>query len=73
MENLDTKIRLLAEMVHHERTIFMLKGLVCFDALRAGYCEHHGGKCSDILEKTVELQHKIGQLDEQVALLNATA
>lgn len=33
-----------------------LQANICFDALRDGYCTHHGGKCTDLLGLLNELQ-----------------
>jgi len=59
-----------------EEVITILKNQVCFDALDddkslaerreiypkvSGSCEHHGGKCTDLLYKVRELEHTLKQ------------
>jgi len=37
-------------------TIARIRSLICFDAKRQGWCEHHGGKCGELLDLVRELE-----------------
>ena len=37
----------------------MIKNQICFDALEKGWCEHHGGKCSDLISLIDRINLKI--------------
>jgi hypothetical protein len=39
-----------------EEVIALIKDQICFDALEQGWCEHHRGKCVDLLYKVRDLE-----------------
>ena len=33
-----------------QEVIDLITANICFDAIKQGWCENHGGKCSDLLD-----------------------
>jgi hypothetical protein len=44
--------------IERERIIERIKNQICFDALAKGWCEHHGGKCTELLKLINELKEE---------------
>jgi hypothetical protein len=45
--------------------VVMIKNQVCFDALENGYCYHHKGKCSDLLNLVERIENKIAKTHQE--------
>ena len=44
-----------------EGLAIVITNQIRFDALQDGYCKHHGGKCSDLLDLLNRVQLRIKQ------------